>query len=303
MINVLNMQYLLSNYQNIEKDLQRIIKIKPFIDQYDWNKIDFSSHSEGWKMFKLNNKSIALNILYVPHNTKKIRHAYKSKHNLTRENQAILLMITDGKKWHYLEVKSLSALLRGITPKHKEEFYCLNYFHSYTTKNRLKEHKKVCKNHDYCYVEMPEEDNKILKYNHGEKSMMQPFVIYFDFESLLGKLDTYRNDPEKSSTTKMNKYIPSGYSMFTCCLFDAKENKLDSYRGKDCMKKFCKKLRERVLRIINCEKKKIIPLTKEERKARTSLGKIMLYMKKKICTDNDGRKNYKVRDHCYYTGK
>ena len=41
-------------------------------------------------------KSIALNILYVPHNTEKIRHAYKSKYNLTRENQVILLMITDG---------------------------------------------------------------------------------------------------------------------------------------------------------------------------------------------------------------
>ena len=53
---------------------------------------------QKWKMFGSNNKSIALNILYGPYNTKKIRHAYKSKYNLKRENQAILLMITDGKK-------------------------------------------------------------------------------------------------------------------------------------------------------------------------------------------------------------
>ena len=150
----------------------------------------------------MNNKSIALNILYVPHNTKKIRDAYKSKHNLTRENQAVLLMITDGKKWHYLGVKSLSALLRGITSKHKEEFYCLNCFHSYTTKNRLKEHKKVCENHDYCYVEMPEEDNKILKYNHGEKFMMQPLVIYFDFESFLEKTDIMVMIPKNDQQLK-----------------------------------------------------------------------------------------------------
>ena len=39
-------------------------------------------------------------------------------------------------------------------------------------------------NHDYCYVEMPEEDNKILKYNHGEKSLGAPFVIYADLDSL-----------------------------------------------------------------------------------------------------------------------
>ena len=63
------------------------------------------------KSLKKNNKSITLNILYVPHNSEEIRHAYKSKHNLSRENQVILLMITDGKKWHCLSVKNLSAYL------------------------------------------------------------------------------------------------------------------------------------------------------------------------------------------------
>ena len=44
------------------------------------------------------NNEIALNILYVHHNTKKINIAYKSKHNLTREKQVILLMISNGEK-------------------------------------------------------------------------------------------------------------------------------------------------------------------------------------------------------------
>ena len=64
---------------------------------------------------------------------------------------------------------------------------------------------------------MPKEDNKILKYNRGENYMMQPFVIYFDFESLLEKIDTYPKHLEKSSTTKINKHISSRYSLFTCC--------------------------------------------------------------------------------------
>ena len=119
----------------------------------------------------------------MPYNTEKIRHAYKSKHNLKRKNQVILLMITDGKKLHYLAVKQLPALLRGITWKHEGDFYCLNYFHSYSTKYRLKKHKDVCGNHDYCYIEMPKENNKVLKYNHGKKSMIVPFVIYADLES------------------------------------------------------------------------------------------------------------------------
>ena len=79
------------------------------------------------------------------HNTKEIRHAYKSKYNLNRENQVILLMITDGKKWHYLALKSLSALFRGITSKPEGEFYCLKCFCSYRTENELKKHKKYVK--------------------------------------------------------------------------------------------------------------------------------------------------------------
>ena len=65
--------------------------VKPFFDQYNWKEIDFPSHSEHWKKFESNTKSIALNILYVSHNTEKIRHAYKSKYNLNRENGIILL--------------------------------------------------------------------------------------------------------------------------------------------------------------------------------------------------------------------
>ena len=64
-------------------------------------------------------------------------------------------MIIDGKKWHYLAVKSLSALLRAITSKDDGDFYCLNCFHLYSTKDKLKKHEKVSNDHDYCYIEMP----------------------------------------------------------------------------------------------------------------------------------------------------
>ena len=79
-------------------------------------------------------------------------------------------MITDGKKWHYLAVKSLWALLRGITSNHNGDFFCLNCLYSYNKTKKLKKYEKVCNDHDYCYVEMPNEDSKILKQKHGEKS-------------------------------------------------------------------------------------------------------------------------------------
>ena len=217
-------------------------------------KRDFPSYKRDWNEFEKDDKTVALTILYVPHNTEEIRHAYKPKHNLKRENQGILLMITDGEEWHYLAVKKLPALLSGITSKHKGDSYCINSFHSYSTKEKLKKHQKVCENHDYCYVEMPEEDNKILKYNHGEKSMNVPFIIYADLKSLLEKTNSCHNIPEKSSTTKINKHTPSGYSLFTHFSFDTTKNKLDYYRGKTCVKNFCQDLKEHATKIINYEK-------------------------------------------------
>ena len=86
------------NYQNIKNNTEGLTKTKPFINQFNWKAINFPTHRKYWKKFESNNKSITLNVLYVPYNTEKIRRAYKSKDYLTHKNQVILLMITDGKK-------------------------------------------------------------------------------------------------------------------------------------------------------------------------------------------------------------
>ena len=89
--------------------------------------------------------------------------------------------------------------------------------------------------------------------------------VHADLECLLEKMSTCQNNPNESSTTEINKHTPSGYSLFTHCSFIKTKNKLDYYRGKDCMKKFCKDLREHATKIINYEKKKMIPLTIKEK--------------------------------------
>ena len=82
-----------------------------------------------------------------------------------------------------------------------------------------------------------------------------PFIIYADLDSLLEKLSTYLNNPEKSSTTKRNRHITSGYSLLTHCSFDLTKSKLDCFRGKNCMERFTKDLKEHTIKIINYEKK------------------------------------------------
>ena len=167
-------------------------------------------------------------------------------------------MIGDGEKYHYLAVTSLSALLQRISSNHKEDFYCLNCFNLYTTKNKLKEHEEICNNHHSCCVEMPDWVNRMLEHNPGEKSLKAPYEFYIDLEFMLKKLRSSQNNPKTSYTEKKARHEPSGWSMFTRCSFDKKENKLNYYRGKDCIEKLCKKLKESAMEIIDYEEKEMI---------------------------------------------
>ena len=69
------------NYQNIDHHPERISKFKPFINNYNWKGIEFPSHSKDWRKFECNNKTIALNILYVPYKKEQIKQTYMSKQN------------------------------------------------------------------------------------------------------------------------------------------------------------------------------------------------------------------------------
>ena len=103
---------------------------------------------------------------------------------------------------------------------------------------------------------MPKEDNNVLKYNHGEKSMKVLFIIYADLESLIEKMSTCQDNPQKLLPPKVDKHTPSGYSLFTKCSFDATKNNLDYHREKDSIKNFCLDIKEHLAKIINYEKKK-----------------------------------------------
>ena len=117
----------------------------------------------------------------------KIYPVYVSKYNSNCEKQVIPLIISNGKKWYYLPVKKLSALLRGIASKNHGDFYCLNCFHSFTTENKLQY---------FCNVNILSEVTKILKFNQYQKSDKAPFIIYADIECIIEKIDGCKNNPE-----------------------------------------------------------------------------------------------------------
>ena len=95
------------NHEEIGKHSERITKIKPFINKYNWEETNFSSEKDDWKKIEKNNEKIALNVLHA---------------------------------------KRLSALVRGITYKHHGDFYCLKCLHSFAKKtnvNLIKTYVKI----------------------------------------------------------------------------------------------------------------------------------------------------------------
>ena len=96
--------------------------------------------------------------------------------------------------------------------------------------------------------------------------MNKSFVVYAkknaDLEPLLEKINTCHNNPEKSSATKINIQLLAILCLNIVHLMNQKINLIII----DCMKDFCKDLREHVMKIINHEKKKMMPLLYQKKK-------------------------------------
>ena len=116
------------NHEEIRKRSERITKIKPFLNNYNWEGISFPSEKDDRKKCEKNNWTIALNILYAI--KEKIYPVYVSKHNLHREG------------WHYITVKKISCIIKRNNVKFDDDFYCLNCLHSFATENKGDSHKK-----------------------------------------------------------------------------------------------------------------------------------------------------------------
>ena len=100
-----------------------------------------------------------------------------------------------------------------------------------------------------------------------------------------------QNNPENSYTEKKVKHKPSGYAWCSICSFDDTKNKRYFYRGKDCIEKFCKDLKELGTEMINFKKKEMIPLTNKEIKSYEK-QKVCYICEKKFCDDKNKKSEY-----------
>ena len=232
----------------------------------------------------------------------------------------MLLIISDNEKeflkdGYYLALKSISTsdgllkptrsisrLLSGIASNHHGNFYCMNCSHAFYSEKALGKHEELCDNHKFCKPVMPYKSN-ILQYSSGEKALKVPHSIYFDLESLLIPHQSPHNNPDKSYTEKKATHEPCSYAINLAKTYG--KNKCVKYRGKDCMKKFCKSLREIAMEIISAKEKPMIPLTDDENN-QYEMQEFCHTCNERFCND-EGDEVYinrrKVRYHDHYTGK
>ena len=306
------------NHKEIGKNLDRISqKLIEHIPKNNWNYIDFPATISDYKIFEKNNEDIALNILYVPNNTEEIRPEYISKYNFDRKNQVTLLKITDGNgTWHILSVKSeptedgymkpiksFSQLMWNKSSKLHEHFYCYGCFHSFRCQSTLEKHTQLCEDHDYCKIKLPEKGKNIKKHKYGTKALRLNDMIYLDLECLLFKYDSCSNNPNQSHTENDAYHEACGYST-TILRNHSKETTTSYHRGKDCLSKLCKELREKATDLFDTEKLPMTPLTPEQHKKHDN-SKEYFICNKKFITDKKNKyyKNLmKVMDHDHYTG-
>ena len=116
--------------------------------------------------------------------------------------------------------------------KHHGDFYCVYCLYSFRTEN-FKFHEKVCRHKFFCRILIPSEKNKILEFNHYNKSDKMAYIISADMKSLIKNLDWCANNPENPPEIKIGEHILCGYSMSKIWAFDHIENKHALYPGKD----------------------------------------------------------------------
>ena len=165
-------------------------------------------------------------------------------------------MIPNGEGWHYLAVKKLAALLRGITAKHHGGFSGLNCFQE----KKLESHKKVWASKNFCNVLMSSQDTKIFEFNEYQKCLIE-------------KIDGYKNNPENSFMTNLGEHILLGLSVSTISSFKNIENKDGAYRAlyetliQRLYENICESLREYPMKIIKFKKKKMNLLSNEQQES------------------------------------
>ena len=260
---------------------------------------------------KFENQNQTICITVFGYNGKSV-YPLRNSNNMDREHKIALMLIEKDGVQHYCLVKNVSRLLSSQVSKHNgKKYFCDRCLNPFWCEQSLNKHLEYCSNHEAVEIEMPEKGD-ILKFKNYHRGEKVPFIIYADFESLIKSIQSSNPNPESSYTNKYQKHEPISFSYYIKC-FDDNVFKpvLRSYTGEDAAQKFVKMLEEDIKIIANIPNAAMI-FEKEEEERFNKETKCWICkkefnnkeMKDWISKEEFKKlKDYKVRDHCHFTGK
>ena len=224
---------------------------------------------------------------------------------MRKKNHIDLLLITDGKKFHYVLIKDMSKLFASEISNNKEKkYFCKRCLMNFRSEEKLKEHKVLCNKCDKGYIKMPDICSFVYLKN-WIRSMKHPMVMFADIESILIEI----NENHGGGTNRYQNHKMISYCILVQYINNKGQNKLilKSYRAKDdedVAMKFVEKVEKITTKLSKIEANKKLTSTKEdlEEYKKATVCWICKETFKKYNKDSDDNK-IKVRDHDHYTGK
>ena len=180
------------HHEEIKKDHQRISRLRPYENQYNWKGLEFPVSIKKIDKFEKNNPGIAVNVLLSNKKSldEDIYTVRRSERNVKCKKQVNLLMIVDGEKRHYTAIKSISRLLSKLNGKTTRVYhYCMNCLNGFRTASARDKHYEYCSSNGHVKVNMPTEEEKWLKFHDRQYQFKVPFMLYADFQSILKPVD------------------------------------------------------------------------------------------------------------------
>ena len=279
-------------WEEVDRDHQRITKLKRFEADFDWTGIKFPASFRDIKRFESRNE-ITINILAF-----KDKKVYICRKGKEYDRVANLMLIMDQNRKHYVAIKSLKRLLSRQNSKHKEsQHFCINCLQGFAEQKSRDEHLVYCRNNEAVRIEMPNR-KPIVKYSDGQYQFKVPFMMYADSELILEPIQGASNNPNVFSARGVNVHTPSGWCVYSHFSYgDVTGNPLTQYTGSDCVEKFCEHIISEAKRLYNSfPEKPMAPLTKSQLKEYARATECH------ICFKPFTEKKGKVRDHCHYSG-
>ena len=187
------------------------------------------------KFSKLN--KISVNVIVFEKGEILVAHLPKIELDIHVNVNLLLLENEDGVS-HYCYIKDLSAVLGAQCSKNtKKKFFCCFCLNYWSSQAYLDAHKIDCLKMNNCKIELPSEEEKIIKFNSYYKKEKLPFSIYADCESLLGDV---KSSLAPVSAVKQHFIHSLGYLLH--CSYDDTLTRYAYMRGEGCGLWFAREL-------------------------------------------------------------